>query len=131
MASVVEPYKGQIVLPDHKLTLCAVDHLDEAYYLCAMLNSSLTAFAVSSFAIQTQISTNVFNYLNVPKYDSEKSLHLELSTLSQAAHEAAAKGDTTKVKNKIEPRIDELAAQVWGLTHEELKEIQESLAELK
>ena len=31
----------------------------------------------------------------------------------------------------MEERIDKLAAQMWGLTKDELKEIQASLAELK
>jgi hypothetical protein len=32
---------------------------------------------------------------------------------------------------EIEAEMDELAAQVWGLTGQELKEIQESLVELE
>jgi len=50
-------------------------------------------------------------------------------TLPQA-HRAAAEGDQEAVAN-IEKRIDELVAEMWGLTKEELKEIQKSLAELK
>ncbi len=43
---------------------------------------------------------------------------------------ALALGEEEKIAS-IEQRIDELAAEKWGLTKEELKEIQESLAELK
>jgi len=32
---------------------------------------------------------------------------------------------------EIEAEIDQLAAQLWGLTADELREIQESLAELE
>jgi len=80
-AAVVEPSKGKTVLPDHKLTLCAVGSKDEAHYLCAVLNSSLSAFAVNCFAIQTQMSTNVLDYLNVIKYDPKDRIHVELAAL--------------------------------------------------
>ena len=45
------------------------------------------------------------------------------------AHQAAAGSDQETVAD-IEKCVDELAAEMWGLTKAELKEIQESLAEL-
>ena len=38
--------------------------------------------------------------------------------------------DTAEVLRELEEHIDELAAQIWGLTEEELKEIQTSLGEM-
>jgi len=52
-----------------------------------------------------------------------------LAALSQQAHEATAAGDAVRVR-EIEVEIDRLAAELWGLTEEELREIQESLEEL-
>lgn len=129
-AAVVEPSKGKIVLPDHKLTLCAVNSKDEAHYLCSVLNSSLSAFAVNCFAIQTQMSTNVLDYLNVIKFNPKDRTHVGLAALSLQAHEAKAIGDQDTV-NTIEKRVDELAAEMWGLSVDELTEIQESLQDLK
>jgi hypothetical protein len=57
------------------------------------------------------------------------SIHVQLARLSASAHTATAAGKTDKVQ-QIEAEIDQLAAQVWGLTGVELKEIHESLAEL-
>ena len=55
--------------------------------------------------------------------------HHQLAALSQQAHEATAAGDAARVQ-EIEAEIDQLAAKLWGLTEEELREIQESLEEL-
>ena len=56
--------------------------------------------------------------------------HPPLAALSQAAHEATAAGDTERVR-EIEAEIDRLAAQLWGLTDGELREIQGSLGEMQ
>ncbi|WP_456339172.1 hypothetical protein, partial [Fervidibacter sacchari] len=49
--------------------------------------------------------------------------------LSMQAHEAAKVGDELRLR-EIEAEIDLLAAKLWNLSDEELREIQESLAEL-
>lgn len=46
--------------------------------------------------------------------------HRQLSTLSKEVHEAAA----------AKARIDQLAAELWGLSRQELEDIQESLEDL-
>lgn len=49
--------------------------------------------------------------------------------LSQDAHCAVSLGDEAGLK-ELEKRIDEVAAEIWGLSKVELKGIRESLAEL-
>jgi len=65
-------------------------------------------------------------------FDFEKKniLHKNLAELSEKAHEAASQDDYQKVR-KIEEEIDRTAAKIWGLTDEELAEIQKSLQELQ
>ena len=48
---------------------------------------------------------------------------------SENAHYATSIGDQVGVK-ELEEGIDESVAELWGLTKDELKEIQESLADL-
>ena len=45
------------------------------------------------------------------------------------AHEATAAGDTAQAR-EIEAEIDRLAAGLWGLSKQELEDIQRSLEEL-
>ena len=84
---------------------------------------------VKSYAIETSISTHVFNYVAIPKFDPADKTHQELASLSQQAHTAMASGDFSKVKG-VEESIDKVAATFWDLTPEELKDIQNSLSDL-
>ena len=115
---------------DHKLTLVPCRRADEAHFLCACLSSSPAKLVVAAYAVNVQISTHVLNHVAVPAYDRDSSLHRRLAESSQRAHDAAATGQLDTVKD-AEAAIDELAAQLWGLSKAELKEIQQSLAELR
>jgi hypothetical protein len=46
------------------------------------------------------------------------------------AHESTSAGDQKRVK-EIEEEIDPLAAELWGLTEDELSDIKRSLEELQ
>lgn len=51
------------------------------------------------------------------------------AALPQRAHELAAAGDEERLR-EVEEEIDEKAAELWGITEGELREIRRSLAEL-
>ena len=99
------------------------------HYVCAVVNSSPICFSAQAYTIETQFSTHLFNYLSIPQFDATNPTHQALAALSQEAHAATAAGDITRVA-AIEAEIDQLAARLWGLTEAELRDIQESLAEL-
>jgi len=107
--------------------------LNEAHYICAFMNSAPFNFAVQSHTEKGGKSfaqSNILKHIYIPKFNSKNEAHQELAGLSQSAHYAKEIGDEVGVK-ELEQGIDELAAQIWELTKGELKEIQESLAELK
>jgi len=60
----------------------------------------------------------------------DESLTQRLAELSQQAHELAAAGDTEALK-AVEDEVDRAAAELWGITAEELAEIRRSLEELR
>lgn len=109
--------------------LVPFEHEPKAHYVCAMLNSSPAQFIAFSYSINIQIDTHVLKNVRVLSFDSSNSGHTRLAVLSQPAHGAATSGDAERA-NGIEAEIDQLAAQVWGLTAVELHEIQQGLAEL-
>ena len=127
---VVGIIDSKAIIPDHKLMLVEAVNKDNAYFVCACLNSSLGQFVAKSYAVETQMDPHIIEHIRVPKFSPENKVHRELVALSEEAHAAAAAGDKATVAD-VEKRIDELAAEMWGLTKAELKEIQESLAELK
>lgn len=119
---------SKVTVPDHTLVCVSTKSSEEAHFVCELLNSSPADYIVRSY-IAGHPSTNVLKYVAVPKFDEDTDVHSQLADCSQQAHAATAAGDTARVQ-EIEAEIDQLAKQLWGLTDAELREIQESLAEL-
>jgi hypothetical protein len=128
---VGDPWLGKkVVVADHKLILVPTSGSREAHYLCGVLNSSPARFLVWSYAVTSQIGTHVVNYVKVPRFDRGDAIHSELSRLSQTAHKAGARGDLEALIG-IEAAIDAQAQALWGLTDAQLRDIQESLADVR
>jgi len=119
-------------MPEHNTFLVACDVLEEALYICALLNSSAGDFAIRSFfstgggGIGTPV---VLERIRIPRFESGNPVHGQLAELSKEAHAAVARGDAQGLR-AIEAELDRVAAQVWGLSAEELRAVQESLSEL-
>ena len=64
----------------------------------------------------------------IPKFDPKNELHQDLSRLSKQCHEKAAAGIDLC---DLEEQIDQFAAELWGLSKEELKDIKDSLEEMR
>ena len=126
--AVVSSVDGKIVVPDHKLMLVDLQNEMEAHYLCAVLNSSPSRFIVQAYTISTQQSTHILENIKIPKYLKENETHKELSKLSKLCHGKVSAGIDIC---DLEEQIDELAAELWGLTKGELKDIKDSLEEIQ
>jgi hypothetical protein len=123
----------KVVIPDHKLMFVPLEKEDEAHYVCAVLNSAPSVMIVKSYGVETQTSTHVLEYVRLPQYDPEDKRHRRLAKLSGQAHELADEPDDSTPKKilAVENEIDEAAAELWGISANELREIQFSLADLK
>lgn len=118
----------KVIIPDHRLIMIPLDNPFEAHYVCAILNSSVSRFVVRGYVISTQIAPHILQNIGVPKFDKTNHLHLSLAHLSKQCHEKTAVGIPV---SDLEAQIDELAAELWSMTKDELKEIQESLREMQ
>jgi hypothetical protein len=127
--AVAALHNGRSVVPNEKLMLVACTSAEEAHYLCATLNSSPIRLAVRGFFVETQIAPHVIGRLCISRYNPGNSVHRRLAELSQAAHQAARREDAAELA-RIEAEIDHRAAQLWNLSENELREIQQSLREL-
>jgi SAM-dependent methyltransferase len=132
-ASVVVPVGGdKPPVPQETVSLVALDDPAEAHYVCAAVNSSPFNFAAQSYSQRggkSFGSPHLLHNLRVPRYDSGNPTHRGLSALSEQAHEATEAADQPRVK-EIEEEIDQLAAELWGLSDKELADIKRSLGEL-
>jgi len=132
-AAVVGSVGGKPVMTNQAMhPFVSLDKEHEAHYLCACLNSSVVNLAVIS---HTQLGgksfaqSNILERIRIPRFDPGNPVHGRLAELSKEAHAAAARGDAQGLW-AIEAEIDQQAAQVWGLSAEELQAVQESLSEL-
>lgn len=123
---------NKVIMPIETAVLVAFNESAEAHYFCSILNSSPWRFVITSTAVHGTGgfgSPNVLTKARIPKFDPASKIHQELSGLSENAHYAVTIGDDAGLR-ELEERIDELAAQIWGLTGEELEEIKSSLEEI-
>ena len=132
-AAVVGLVDGKPVMTNQAMhPFVPLDREDEAHYLCACLNSSVVNLAVIS---HTQLGgksfaqSNILEHIRIPRFDPKNPVHLRLAELSMRAHEAAKIGDEMRLR-EIEAEIDLWAAKLWNLSDDELRDIQQSLAEL-
>jgi len=121
--------RTKTVIPDHKLMLCVGDSEHEVHFICALLNSVPAQFIVKSYSVTTSISTHVFNYVAISRFDRKDRAHCALAANSRACHAATAADDTDKLF-ELEAENLELAAAYWGLEKAEVADIQASLEEL-
>ena len=126
--AVVSSFNHKVIIPDHKLMLVAFDNESESHYLCSVLNSTPSRFVVASYAINVQLGPHLLDNIKIPKYDQKNEIHRELARLSRQCHEKVAAGISV---TDLEEQIDELAAELWGLSTEELKDIKDSLEEIR
>jgi len=123
--AVVGPFGGKIMIPAHTFVFVPCEVEDEAHFICAVLNSLIVRLVVNSY-LHTHPSPHVMRYANVPKYDPDNPLHRELAELSKRAHQLARSGDAEGLR-EVEARIDELVAELYSITDEELIEMKKSL----
>jgi len=93
-----------------------------------LLNSAPSRFIVQGY-VSLHPSPHVMQYIPLPEWDSSNKVHRDLSEAGRRAHHAARTDDLPEVA-KVEEEVDRLAAQLWGLTNAELKDIQDSLQDL-
>ena len=127
--AVAGPLHGATVIPDHKLMIIPCCGPKQAYFACGVLSSSVAAYIVASYTVQTSTTTHVLNYVPVPAYEETSELHRQIAALCQRGHAAVGKGDEKRVL-ACKAELDKSAAKLWGMTNAELKDIQDSLQDL-
>ena len=110
----VDPFLGETtVVTQHVATIIATDDLDEAHFVCAMLNSSIATSISASYSTGKSFGTpSMLEYVPIPRFDRRVETHARLAGLSREAHERAGSGGETA---DLDSLVDIAAAEVWGV----------------
>lgn len=134
VSSVNDKFLGnKLILPENVLAFIPVDNEDEAHYLCAILNSSITDLTLRSIAGDTKnfgIPKMIEDTLNIPKFNAGDKIYVKLSCLSKKAYQLAQQGREEEVR-KVEEEMSRTVAQLYGITDDKLEEIKKYLATLE
>ncbi len=123
-AAAVVSSEEKPIIEDHKLMFVSFKNEDEAYFVAAVLNSSISRLIVASYTIETSMSTHLLKHIRVPDYDKDNDTHTELARKAKEAHKHY--GDPERLEG-IEKEIDTLVAQLFDVSTDELEVLQESL----
>ncbi|WP_316181023.1 MULTISPECIES: hypothetical protein [unclassified Bradyrhizobium] len=96
-------------VPDHKIFFADFAKADVAYFVCAILNSSLVREYIESHTIQIQVS-NIFKHLSIPRFDDSKVAHKRISELCCAAHKAS-EGKRPRILQALDKATDRLLSR--------------------
>ncbi|NVM23141.1 MAG: SAM-dependent DNA methyltransferase, partial [Desulfobacterales bacterium] len=132
-ACVVADWESKLIIPEHNTSFASFDDVVEARYLCALLNSTPCDFTIRAYAAGGGgglASPKSLQIVHIPRFQNTDT-QSRLASLSQRAHELAAQGKAGEEElHRVEEEIDLKAAELWGLSKEELEEIKRSLVEI-
>lgn len=111
LAPLEHPWLGvRPVIPQETCVLVAADSLDEAHYLCALMNSSAVDAVVRAHSVRGGKgfgTPSILEFLGLPRFDPHNARHAALAACSRQAHRHAQRGEEAPW---LQRRMDRLAA---------------------
>jgi hypothetical protein len=122
-----EPNVSRIVIPDHTVILLACGSREEAHFVCGLLNSAPARLLVKSYIV-LHPSPHVLQNVHIPRFRWRLRAHRAVVKTAGRMACLAINGrcgemEQTRLEN------DRAAAELWGLSEDELRGIQEALGE--
>jgi hypothetical protein len=118
ISSSTVPFGGGLkpIIPDHKIYFTAFSNLQNAHYVCALLNSEIVREFIDGFTIKLQVGS-LFRHIHLPIFNPKVREHTGLSALSQAAHRINESEQETNNMGSIQHDINVLASKILGIKH--------------
>lgn len=127
ITSAQDSFVGEkLYIPNEKIMYVGTDCKSEAYYLCGVLSSSPVSYCVKCYMNPTSISAHVLDKLNIPQYDPNNILHQKIATICETGHQAKDSEEKAKLQTELDTTIGEL----YGISDESIKVIQDALRNL-
>ena len=99
------------IVVDSKILMLPLDNIDEAYYICGILNSKDIVNVIDSYAISTNRGVDVLKYLAIPKYDVNNYMHITISNLSKNIHNNLKENNEfniSQMENQLNKLVNDL-----------------------
>ncbi|MBI4516290.1 MAG: hypothetical protein HY699_10810 [Deltaproteobacteria bacterium] len=100
------------IVPDHTCIAIATDSRTEAYYLAALLNSSVARQVVESYIV-LHPSPHILDHVRIPLFDPKSSLHKTIAELGKRAAQHAQRDEAEGLGTAMK-EIDEAAEEMWA-----------------
>ncbi len=127
ITSAQDSFVGEkLYIPNEKIMYVGTDCKSEAYYLCGVLSSSPVSYCVKCYMNPTSISAHVLDKLNIPQYDPNNILHQKIAIICETGHQAKDSEEKAKLQTELDTTIGEL----YGISDESIKVIQDALRNL-
>jgi len=101
----------KLVLPGNVLHFVPLDSLDEAHYVCAILNSSTIKKNLRGLSSKSKsgLSKTIVGKIRLDKFNPKDKIHKKLMKLSKRAHQLAERNKSSiEVKSQIDNLVEEL-----------------------
>lgn len=113
-------------LPDHTIIFVPCESEAEADYIAGALNSSPAQAAVTGYIV-LHPSPHVLEHINIPKYKPRDKIHNAIAKLAAKCRREAANDGLAQLA-RHESELDQVAAELWGITPDELSAIRAELS---
>lgn len=102
------------IVPDHKVYFAPFDDLEQAHYICALLNSEPVRTFIDSFTIKIQVGS-LFRCLQLPPYDPSLTECITLVRCSKEAHQASVSETSSRAIDEQLAAINQAADRILGM----------------
>ena len=80
--------EDKTIVVDSKVLMLGLNNIDEAHYVCGIINAIDIVNVIDGYAISTNRGIDVLKYLAIPKFDSNNQLHKKIAEYSKNIHNA-------------------------------------------
>lgn len=87
--------EGKPIVPQHIVTMVALDDEGEAHFVCACMNSTPARFTLEAYSQKggkSFATPQALEHVRVPAFDRAREFHVRLAQCSRLAHEATKDG---------------------------------------
>ena len=106
----ISNFRGKPVVVDSKVLMLATETMDEAYYVCGVLNSKTIRDIIDAYAIGLNRGVDVLNNICIPKFNTRDAIHNRIAEISSEIHKLAFED---KPISTYEDVLDDLISQLY------------------